>query len=304
MASDQSSASESTPNGGETRTPSPSIQWAAAFQSPEFTTGLQAAITQALRQSRGPIDQGASLEELGNPANTFRAATRTVHQLETQVGGSQSRQNTGMLNAPLFVAISELNGAETNADSSVNITQTLPNGISENRELARQFCPSAFVSNSSPENAFASALAELQFQQNWLNESLNAIQQASLDISITLAPEKCERPTTCIIFLGIELNSITMTARLPDVKLLELRTTIVAWKNKKFCTRKELESLVCKLSHACVVVALGRTFLKRLLNLLRSSKPNQKFIRLTKQDRLDLHWWGQVVTGLEWDFVF
>ncbi|CAB4012889.1 Hypothetical predicted protein, partial [Paramuricea clavata] len=154
MASDQSSASESTPNGGETRTPSPSIQWAAAFQSPEFTTGLQAAITQALRQSRAPIDQSASLEELGNPANTFRAPTRTVHQLETQVGGSQSRQNTGMLNAPLFVATSELNGAETHADPSVNITQTRPNGISENHELARQLCPSAFVSNSSPENAF------------------------------------------------------------------------------------------------------------------------------------------------------
>ena len=100
------------------------------------------------------LDQSASLEELGNPANTFRAATRTVHQLETRVGGSQSRQNTGMLNAPLFVVISELNGAETHADPSVNITQTRPNGILENHELARQFCPSSFVSNSSPETRF------------------------------------------------------------------------------------------------------------------------------------------------------
>ena len=128
--------------------------------------------------------------------------------------------------------------------------------------------------------------------------SLNVILQASLDIGIPLAPEKCEGPTTCIIFLGIELNSITMTARLPDVKLLELRTTIVAWKNKKFCTRKELESLVGKLSHACVVVALfGRTFLQRLLitDLRRSSKPNQKLIRLTKQARLDLHWWDKLL---------
>jgi hypothetical protein len=57
-----------------------------------------------------------------------------------------------MLNAPLFVATSELNGAETHADPSVNITQTRPNGISENHELARQFCPSAFVFNSSREN--------------------------------------------------------------------------------------------------------------------------------------------------------
>jgi hypothetical protein len=47
-----------------------------------------------------------------------------------------------------------------------------------------------------------------------------------------------------VIFLGSELNSITMTTRLPDDKLLELRITIVAWKNKKRCTRNELESLV------------------------------------------------------------
>jgi hypothetical protein len=110
-------------------------------------TGVYNGPSQALRQSRAPIDKSASLEELGNPANTLRAATRTVHQLETQVEGSQSRQNTGMLNPPLFVATSELNGAETHTDPSVNITQTRPNGISENHELARQFCPSAFVSN-------------------------------------------------------------------------------------------------------------------------------------------------------------
>ena len=33
---------------------------------------------------------------------------------------------------------------------------------------------------------------------------LSAIQQASLDIGVPLAPEKCEGPTTCITFLRIE----------------------------------------------------------------------------------------------------
>jgi hypothetical protein len=39
----------------------------------------------------------------------------------------------------------------------------------ENHELARQLCSSVFVSNSSSENALFFSLAELQFQQNWLN---------------------------------------------------------------------------------------------------------------------------------------
>ena len=40
-----------------------------------------------------------------------------------------------------------------------------------------------------------------------------------------------------------------MTARLPQDKLSELQTIITSWVGKKFCTRKELESLVGKLSH-------------------------------------------------------
>ena len=104
------------------------------------------------------------------------------------------------------------------------------------------------------------------------SNSVNAIQQASRDLGLPLAPDKCEGPTTCLIFLGIELNSVSMTARLPTNKLTELQSIISHWAQKKFCTRKQLESLVGKLSHACSVVAYGRTFLQRLINLLRSSQ--------------------------------
>ena len=39
-------------------------------------------------------------------------------------------------------------------------------------------------------------------------ESLKSIQRASTDLGIPLAPEKCEGPSTCLVFLGIELDSI------------------------------------------------------------------------------------------------
>jgi hypothetical protein len=127
IASGQSSASESTPNGGETSTPSPSIPWAVAFQSPEFATGLQAAIAQALRQSSAPIDQSASLEELGNtacaPISGYYADGLSA--TDSSIGGSRSWQNTGMLNAPLFCRnYSEIDGAETHAVPSVNLAHS------------------------------------------------------------------------------------------------------------------------------------------------------------------------------------
>ena len=91
----------------------------------------------------------------------------------------------------------------------------------------------------------------------------------------------------------IELDSEHMTARLPHDKTEELRVVIRAWARKKWCTRKELESLVGKLNHACAVVTHGLTFLRRTINLLWDSKPHRRYIRLNKPCQLDLEWWNE-----------
>ena len=59
-------------------------------------------------------------------------------------------------------------------------------------------------------------------------------------------------PPNCLVFLGIELDSIRMTARLPADKHAELITLLDEWANKRWC--KPLQSLIGKLSHACTVV--------------------------------------------------
>ena len=48
-----------------------------------------------------------------------------------------------------------------------------------------------------------------------------------------------------------------------------------------------------KLNHACAVVAHGRTFLRRMINLLRDSKPRRRYIRLNTPCQLDLEWWNE-----------
>ena len=121
--------------------------------------------------------------------------------------------------------------------------------------------------------------------------SLHAIQQVAIDTGIPLAPEKIEGPTTCLTFLGIELNSLQMTARLPSDKLSDLLNIIRVWANKKQCKRKELESLIGKHSHACYIVPAGCTFLRRLINLLRDCKCYWKCIRIPRECQLDLQWW-------------
>ena len=52
-------------------------------------------------------------------------------------------------------------------------------------------------------------------------------------LGIPLAPEKVEGPSTQLTFLEIELDSASMTARLPGYKLERLKETITAWQDAR-----------------------------------------------------------------------
>ena len=132
---------------------------------------------------------------------------------------------------------------------------------------------------------------------------LQAIEHASSLIGIPLSPDKCVGPTTCLVFLGIELDSLRMTARLPEDKRAELIKILYEWASKRWCKLKELQSLVGKLSHACAVVPQGRTFVRRLLDLLKGhSSKKSRFIRLNKECKLDIEWWQRFLPT--WDGVY
>ena len=113
--------------------------------------------------------------------------------------------------------------------------------------------------------------------------------------------KKCEGPTTRIIFLGIELDSIEMSARLPAEKLTEL-IDLREWRSKKSYKPKEVQSLVGKLNHACSVIPCGRTFLRRLIDLLKGAQRFRPFLRLNKQCQLDIAWWQEFLPS--WDGVY
>ena len=110
-------------------------------------------------------------------------------------------------------------------------------------------------------------------------------------LGIPLAPEKVEGPSTHLTFLGIELDSTSMTARLPGNKLERLQETITAWQDRKACTKRELLSLVGVLQHATMVVRHGRVFLRRMIELAKQVREYHHFVRLNREFRSDLQWW-------------
>ena len=112
-------------------------------------------------------------------------------------------------------------------------------------------------------------------------------------LNLPLAPHKREGPSTCLTFLGIVLDTVALELRLPAEKLARLQVTMKKWVAKKFCKRKELESLIGLLHDASIVVKSGRTFIRRLIDLLKSSnhRRGNVFIRLNKEAKSDIMWW-------------
>ena len=127
-------------------------------------------------------------------------------------------------------------------------------------------------------------------------------EETSTQLCVPLAPEKCVGSTTCIVFLGIELDSIELCARLPDEKLSELRSLLTTLLGTKSCTRRELESLVGKLQHASTVVKPGRTFLRRFLDALRGIRRPNHYHRLSRECKLNIMWWNELL--VDWNGVF
>ena len=85
-----------------------------------------------------------------------------------------------------------------------------------------------------------------------------------------LAGHKQEGPTSCLVFLGVEIDAVAGQLRLPADKLTRLKRLLQAWGERKACPRKDLESLVGSSNHACKVVRSGRSFLRRILDLLHA----------------------------------
>ena len=63
-------------------------------------------------------------------------------------------------------------------------------------------------------------------------------------LGVPMAVHKREGPTTCIIFLGIEVDTAAGELRLPVEKMRRLQATLEEWGDRRACTRKELESLI------------------------------------------------------------
>ncbi|KAK3088021.1 hypothetical protein FSP39_013582 [Pinctada imbricata] len=112
------------------------------------------------------------------------------------------------------------------------------------------------------------------------------------EIQIPIKQSKTVNPTTKIVFLGLEIDTIKLEIRLPDEKLAKIRSSIIQALNSKKLTLRQLQSLIGLLNYACTVVSPGRAFLRRVIDLTIGLTKPFYVRRLTQEAKADLHAWS------------
>ena len=178
------------------------------------------------------------------------------------------------------------------------VDKCLPFGLSVSCNLFEKF--SCFLEWQIKQNAktdnmihylddFCGCDKEKSGAQSLLDKSLSTFDS----LGVPTAPEKIEGPTTCIKFLGLEVDTVAMEVRLPEDKLSDLKACVqdtILKKGKKI-TLRELQSLIGKLNFACRAVAPGRAFLRRLIDATIGLRLPHHRIRVSYAMVEDLEVW-------------
>ena len=132
-------------------------------------------------------------------------------------------------------------------------------------------------------------------QSSRCGQSLQVAIRLCEDLGFPVAPDKVVLPATTLTFLGIELDSVKLEMRLPQEKLERLKGSLGKWLRMDSATKRQLQSIIGKLSDAATVVRPGRTFLRSLINTSKIPKKQDHKVRLNCDCKADLHWWHSFI---------
>ena len=120
-------------------------------------------------------------------------------------------------------------------------------------------------------------------------------------LGIPLEPAKLEGPTTCLTFLGIEVDTVALQLRLPGPKLSEVRRCLRQCAFHPSISKHTLEHLTGLLQFATKVVRPGRPFLRRLYALQNVGDHPDHRVRMSAPAQADIVWW--LVFSEQWNGI-
>lgn len=156
---------------------------------------------------------------------------------------------------------------------------------------------------------FLFVIKELRMARTQLTQALKLCDF----VGLPMAGHKTEGPVHMLIFLGLELDTARMEARLGAARLASLRALLTGWVTKTHATVLERQELAGILNFACIVVRPGRTFLHRIIKgtavlqkLLDTGKHGARaytrFV-VSEETRKDVQWWHHFAVTARWNGI-
>ena len=121
--------------------------------------------------------------------------------------------------------------------------------------------------------------------------SFEGMEALCTHLGISTKSEKRTPPTTCITFLGIQLDTSTQVMSIPPEKLEAILLELRAFSSRQKFTKRALLSVIGKLAFAAKAIPAGRIFLRRLIDASMKVKALHHHIRVSAAMRADLDWW-------------
>ena len=117
-------------------------------------------------------------------------------------------------------------------------------------------------------------------------------------LDVPVVPEKVEGPFTSLTFLGIEFDTVNLEMRLPADKKADILAIVRNILATNRVNKRELASVVGKLSFASRAILAGRTFLRRLYDFTKATSSTRPHISLLVPNsaREDLEWWSHALS--------
>ena len=121
-------------------------------------------------------------------------------------------------------------------------------------------------------------------------DSYNKLGKILVDIGVKEVKDKAVAPTTRMDFLGNMVDAERLTLEVSHERKQELLKLVDKWLIKVTLNKKQLQSLIGKLSFITNCVRPGRIFLARLIQVLKETL-NTGVTMVHPEIRKDLNWW-------------
>lgn len=114
-------------------------------------------------------------------------------------------------------------------------------------------------------------------------------------LKIPYKESKLEGPSTCIIFLGVQIDTVTMSISVLPQKRQKIRGLLNDWEIRKWCIKNDLQSHVGSLIWLCQVLPQGRPFVQQFIKAQKAVTNPRHHVRITKPMTADIKWWAEII---------